>query len=75
MFRLCIMPASEDSVTTGKSKKLIGADGKVVKDGSNKTKSGRFKRELRCFSLSLWRELEPSPRAEAWHGRVRQDNG
>lgn len=35
--------ASEDSNPASKSKKLIGADGKLVKDGSNKTKSGRFK--------------------------------
>ncbi|KAK9899084.1 SCA7-domain-containing protein [Cystobasidium minutum MCA 4210] len=35
--------ASEDSNVASKSKKYVGPDGKLVKDGSNKTKSGRFK--------------------------------
>lgn len=41
--------ASVDSTTSKKPKKLMNPDGKTVyvKDGSNKTKSGRFKRECR----------------------------
>lgn len=45
--------ASDDSNTASKSKKLIGADGKLVKDGSNKTKSGRFKRTFFPSRLRL----------------------
>jgi hypothetical protein len=43
--------ASDDSNTASKSKKVIGPDGKLVKDAPNKTKSGRFKRTYHCPRL------------------------